>query len=373
MTGVRGLSAAGKPSAHRALFVLPTDSMGGAERVCVMLVEQALRQATFAGVDVFVLSKPPSGTLDGLSRYKNATITYSNAKRETLGILSFIRFVRKQKYDFTFSTHTHVNALCSFMRRIGVLKTRRLVTRESTMVFAIDFGVKTGLIRLLNFFYGSQDLLVCQTTRMAESYNRATHNRLADRIAVIPNPIDHHRIADSLAKGASAVHLPENCTKIVWCGRLIDTKQPLLAVRALRELHNLGRTDAHLVMVGDGGLRQDLEAEISRSNLGSAVSILGYQKNPIAIMAHCQYGLLTSRTEGFPNVILEMLSAGVRRVVTTDCAGDLDLISGVQVVPSMDEFALAEELKRSFSVDTPENIGAYLKTRSIEGFLAAIL
>jgi glycosyltransferase involved in cell wall biosynthesis len=53
---------------------------------------------------------------------------------------------------------------------------------------------------------------------------------------------------------------------------------------------------------------------------------------------------VTSRREGFPNVLLEMMVCGIARIVTTRCAGALDTLDGVSVVDSFDAEALAAAL-----------------------------
>lgn len=358
----------------RALFVLPKDTLGGAERIAVTLAEHAAKTHRFEEITIYILSRPDSGALAYFEKYGNVRVIHSGAARELTGILPFAWFVRRQNYEFVFSTHTNINALCCLLRRYGALRTKRHVTRESGWTFDYDWGLLSPVLRGLVRFYGNQDLLICQTRAMAARFNEATDARFFPIVKVAPNPIDCERI-ENLAREETDLldHVPRDRIKIVWCGRLVPGKWPERAVQALRDLQRRDRREFHLVIVGDGPMRANLEAEIARTETADRVTLCGHQPNPIKIMARCDYGILTSDIEGFPNVILEMLAAGVRGVVTTDCAGELDEVPGVRVVSSRDPADLAcailQMLQRP-AVACGEHL---IETRSPETFLKAVL
>ncbi len=73
-------------------------------------------------------------------------------------------------------------------------------------------------------------------------------------------------------------------------------------------------------------------------------SLLGHVNDPPSVMAQCWLGLLTSESEGFRNVVLEMLASGVRSVVTTDCADGLAVLPGVRVADAKTANSLAQAL-----------------------------
>jgi glycosyltransferase involved in cell wall biosynthesis len=92
-------------------------------------------------------------------------------------------------------------------------------------------------------------------------------------------------------------------------------------------------------------------------------------------MAACQYGLVTSANEGFPNVVIEMMACGLRKIVVTPCAGDLDQMPGVTVTRTFDEGEIAGALRTA--VDGAENCSeiyrAFAATRSVSTYLDAVL
>jgi len=362
------------PLKENALFLLSTDHLGGAERVTITLVEQAAKEQLFQQIDLYILSKNPSGSLTHLEKYDNINIIHTNDLKIRNGILPFIHYLSDQEYDFSFSTFTILNAICCVLRRRSILKTKRLVIREPSMTYTYKLSLKSVIARLAIRFYGNQDLLVCQTNRMARSFNKYTRDRMAPFVRVLTNPIDLNRIAKSKNEETNVLsHIPDDVTKIVWCGRFIKVKRAERALQTMDRLRSLNRQDVHLVIIGDGMFRGEIENEIVKNNTQDMITLCGYQPNPINIMAQCQYGLLTSDIEGSPNVIPEMLAAGVRRVVTTNCTGDLEVIPGVHVAKDNSPATLAQCIIEALNKPRPKEIDDYLQRRNAHNYLQKLI
>lgn len=356
-----------------ALFLFPTDRLGGAERVTKMIADVASKSRDFDEVVCFVLSKESTGTLEKMVAEQNVTVVHTRAKSELRGVPALVKQCAGKSYELVFSSHGHMNAAASLLRKIGLLRTTRLVTRESTLIFERDLGWKGWLVKVLYRLYGGQDLIVCQTERMAKSLSRNTGGKL-DRITeVIPNPIDLSSISSSMAQGAFNVSwIPSGSCAVGWCGRLSEVKSPFRALETLSVLLQLDSSDFHLVMIGDGPLRAEVEQRVKELGLEGKVTLTGYHSDPPAVLKRCQLGLVTSDIEGFPNVILEMLASGVKGVVTTNCAGGLNDIPGVFVSNSAEPNDLAimiESVRRNEGCD---GVATFLRERDPHVFLRKI-
>lgn len=359
---------------RRALFLFPTDQMGGAERVTRQLVQAAVESGKYDVIECCVIAKRSQGTLADLASIPNVSVFYTNAPRELMGLIPFIKAIWGKEYDFVFSSHAHINALMSLLRRVGVLTVRRLVARESTLIFERDLGWKGNLVKLLYKFYGSHDLIICQTERMAISLNKNTRGRLASKTIVLNNPVDLRKF--SVVKERPDLVPGLICfrgLKLVWCGRFSSVKDPFLAIDVLRSIIDAGVSDVRLVMIGEGGLREAIEAYAAKKSISDEVILTGYHSFPAEIFKFCDVGLLTSEIEGFPNVILEMLASGVRFIVTTDCAGGLRKIPNVLVSEGRNADELAQLiLKGSKELKGDEDVAQFLADRGPNEYFSVL-
>lgn len=107
--------------------------------------------------------------------------------------------------------------------------------------------------------------------------------------------------------------------------RLTEEKRPFLwleiAAAVRRQI-----PDALFLVVGDGPLREEMEARAMREDLRGAVIMVGHEKEAFAAIAAMDVFLLTSRAEGLPNVLVEAQALGVP-VVTTNVGGAPETVS----------------------------------------------
>lgn len=101
---------------------------------------------------------------------------------------------------------------------------------------------------------------------------------------------------------------------VVSVGSLLMRKNYIGLVRAFAEVKT---PDARLVIVGEGPMRFDIEAEIARLGLTGRVSLPGYLTEPWDAYAGARAFALASREESFGLVIVEALAQGLPVVVTT--------------------------------------------------------
>lgn len=293
------------------------------------------------------------------------------------GLLTLPLALVARPVDLVFTTHLHANALVSVLRRLGLLRTTRLVTRETTTLFDRYHGIRRLIYRLMYRLYGGQDMVVVQTGYMGEHVARHLPRAARGRIVTLPNPVD----LEGVDRAAAQPLAPEIADRlkgrvnVVVCGRLIPVKRPDVALAAFAEARRQTTPDLQLVFVGEGGEREVLEAAVLDMELKDDVVFLGRQSNPHAIMRACDYGLLTSFREGFPNVVLEMMASGVRAVVMTPCAGDLDMLEGVTVTADFEPAGLAEALVQAIRTgsDHRYHYRKIVAARTIDPYLDRLL
>ncbi len=97
--------------------------------------------------------------------------------------------------------------------------------------------------------------------------------------------------------------------RVLFAGRLADQKRPLDAVAA----HALLPSDVHLVVVGDGPLRAQVEAAVAASPARDRVHLLGlapHEQVP-AHLAHADVFVLPSQYEELGSVLVEAMASGL--------------------------------------------------------------
>lgn len=122
---------------------------------------------------------------------------------------------------------------------------------------------------------------------------------------------------------------------MVTVGRIAYEKGYDLFARAFSRLIKLV-PNAKWIIVGSGSFQDDLKlileseqltfSDEGELNLQSNVWFTGYQQNPYKWVIRCSAFVLSSRTEGFPNALLEAMALG-KPVVAADCPyGPADIL-----------------------------------------------
>jgi glycosyltransferase involved in cell wall biosynthesis len=224
--------------------------------------------------------------------------------------------------------------------------------------------------------YGSQDMIVAQTGYMKRKLTDVLPRRAFEKLSTVPNPVDADFIGrksvDKLSEQDREIFAER--PQIVWCGRLIDVKRPKMAIDVLAELKKRNAGDFGLTMIGAGPMDAELRVYAREQGLAARVNFVGHRDNPFPLFRAAKAGLLTSISEGFPNVILEMMACRVPGIVTTPCAGDLHLLPGVEIAGEFGAAELASALMRV--IKTGDRFSLYSKAltlRSPRAFVDRLL
>ena len=113
------------------------------------------------------------------------------------------------------------------------------------------------------------------------------------------------------------------------------------AARVMRDHRNV-----HLVLVGDGPLRSEIESQIVRHGLTDRIHLLGDRSDASRLIPGFDFLVLSSLHEGSPNAVMEAMAAGVP-VVATAVGGTKELIIDGKtgyLAPPADHEALAERI-----------------------------
>ncbi|HZC37281.1 MAG TPA: glycosyltransferase, partial [Sphingomicrobium sp.] len=361
--------------AKRALFVVITDYPGGAERVTFLLAaELAARPGWQVEVKIVCSQLPDSFSRQMLPA--GVRVSYGLAHNWFLAfpLLPFRLLFRR--YDLVFTTHVYTNAMLSLLRRSGLIQARRLVLRESMSLFDRFKGAKARRFPWLYRAYGGEDLVIAQTGYMADHVRPWLPPHSRNHLHSLANPANVKVIETAAADPVEPALLErlEGRCNILFCGRLVDFKRPGAALEAFR-IAMANDSAAQLVFLGNGALEAQVRRQAAEAGLVDRVLFLGFRSNPYPVMAACQYGLVTSANEGFPNVVIEMMACGMRKIIATPCAGDLDQLPGITVTHTFGEQEIARALRtaREDGENCAEVYKRFAATRSVSTYLDAVL
>ena len=76
----------------------------------------------------------------------------------------------------------------------------------------------------------------------------------------------------------------------------------------------------NLYILGEGSLLDEITCTIKQLKLEGSVKLLGFQSNPYSILKQADGIILSSRHEGFPNVLLEANALGIP-IFSNQCPG----------------------------------------------------
>lgn len=179
-----------------------------------------------------------------------------------------------------------------------------------------------------------------------------------EKVHTIYNPI---LTKDFYRKAAAPVSHPwfsreGDWLTVVSVGRLTEQKDHSTLLQAISEANR--KRPVRLLVLGQGERRAELEALAQELGIGENVDFGGFDPNPYCYIAAADVFALSSRWEGFGNVLVEALAAGVH-VVSTDCpSGPREILDNGrfgELVPVGDSDALAMGILRACERELDRN------------------
>jgi len=268
-----------------------------------------------------------------------------NPIRDLRTLWKLWRVIRREKPDVV---HTHT-AKAGFVGRWAakLAGVPVIVHTFHGHVFEGYFGPrKTQMfIGLERFTSRITDVILTLTEGLRRELVDKYHITRPERITVLPLGLDLQPFADTPRKSGvfrQAWGIAPDAPLVGISGRFVTVKNHALFVEAAAKIH-AARPDARFVMIGDGELRAQVEAQIDALGLREVVIITGWLRDLTVAYADMDVFVISSVNEGTPVTIIEALSAGCP-VVATRVGGLADLLEGGRfgtLTPSGDRDALA--------------------------------
>lgn len=313
---------------------------GGAERVFVNLANYWSRE----GHEVdFVVFSDEGGLKDELEPQVKLVVLKSGsvlpARIKTA--LLFAAYLKERSPDRVYATLTYVCICGLIAKRLSGYSGKLILRQANALCNQSTNSLGARLINAIayRFWFQSADVIIVNSRVNREELIEA-YPKLATQVRLIHNPVRIPSQCDSVSENKDL-----RSPIILGSGRMSEQKDFATLIRAFALVAK--KVDARLVLLGDGALRQKLESLVADLSLSERVTFAGYTSDPEAYYLRASMFVLTSRWEGFPNVVVESLSYGLP-VVVTDCIGAsreiVEPILPENVVPVGDFEQVAERI-----------------------------
>lgn len=318
-------------------FIITSLGGGGAERVALNL----LNNLDLKKFEVHVILTNQDGNYCKELR-KEIGVSILNIKRSRYAGMRIKAELEKLKPKIVLTFSIELNTIVGLFVAPFFKNEIVFISREINVLSK----VKLNFIRkiLLKLAYKNSSKIVSQSNDMTEDLKKYL-NITEEKIYQISNPIDCEKIVEKF-KGENPF-IDSSKKNILCAGRLELQKGFDLLIESFSEVNN---NNYILNIIGDGSEREKLEKLCVEKNIQNKVKFLGFQENPYIYMKNADLFILSSRYEGFPNVLLEAgycglysivndCKGGIREIINNSTKGDvIDITNSIQLENALLKF-----------------------------------
>ncbi len=326
----------------KILQIINNLGSGGAEKIIcdfAPLVKEKGHQ-----VEVLLLRKQGSLYFEELERAGIQIICLNEKNLYSFKhIYKIWKYLRKNKFNIVhvhlFPAFYFVSLACLF----GMGNTRLVYTKHS----GFDKRMKSSLFRVIdNIIYKKYHKIITITEEGREllyKYNSYFKNR-KNMITVISNGIDVNKFKKANAVDLKTIYDSYNKEHkiITMIGRLVPQKGQDTLLRSIKLLPE----NVHLLLIGEGNLKNDYKELVIELSIEERVHFLGLRTDVPNILKASDIGVLSSNWEPFGLAAVEVMAAG-KPVVVSDVAGLNSIVRGAGLLFSRGD---KEELSSQISM-----------------------
>lgn len=336
---------------RRLTITVPSLSFGGAEGVAAMMANHWAQAGDFVSLITLDSSETDTYQLtETVQRYELALM--QDSKNLLQAVFNNRRRVSRLREVITETQPDIVISLTDRMNVLTLLATKKMNT--PVLISERSDPRHHPIGRLWSFLrkrtYPLATALVVQTQGVAD-YCRQWLEETP--IEVIPNAVPAPRSPDVPVVTEEMVLSRPTSNIIYGMGRLSYEKGFDRLIDAFSNLAEFF-PQWKLQILGEGPLRESLQATIDERGLQEQIELTGWVENPELYLDQGELFVLPSRYEGFPNALLQAMSRGLA-CISFDCeSGPAEIIKeGLLVIllptKHISELSMIHELESTMS------------------------
>ncbi len=294
----------------RVLFATATTKGGGAERMLFNII-RSLDQQHDKRLFITSDEKVPdiyAKEVDAINAHKKHA-------------MSSFRCMLKELHNFkphhVFTTSSNVGYMLVLAKKLLKAKFKIYIRCAVPPSELYHHDFKTLILNhVIRMTYNSAYMIISQTDKMrADLIN--SYSLHPEKVKTIRNIVDNGFIKEQAQKDVASEMSPVNYN-IVAAGALYSVKGFDILIDAIAPL--LKYSNKHLYILGEEryekGYREFLQNKIDRLGVTPNIHLLGHKENPYPYLSMADLFVMSSRKEGYPNVVLEALTLGTPAIAT---------------------------------------------------------
>lgn len=277
--------------------------------------------------------KKPNVTL-ALANKRGEYVNFLNKKvkivnfKKTRTLYCFFNLmflILKYKPDYLFSTIVNSNLISILLKQVLFFSKFKVIIRESNHLSKkLDNKIFSNrILKILSkLLYKRSNIIISPTKVILDDlkYNFSVPKK---KIKVINNPVETTEI-----KRLSNLKLSEKLPKkfLIAIGRLTYQKNYDFLIDSYNYFQKKNK-NCKLIILGQGPDEYMIKEKIKKLGLREKIKLVGYKKNPFNYLKKSKLLVLTSRWEGYPNVLVQGMTLN-KKIIATDCYGSSKAVLG---------------------------------------------
>ncbi len=319
----------------RIVIVLDSFHLGGAEILAMRLARKFLRENN----KVFFIALRGEGEINRQLEEMGVEFYAINSEQGVCPSAMFRIYLLLRKIDADILLTNHFRPLLHSW--LAALLSRTLVYHVEHD--SLHYRTRELYVTTLRFLLLGIKKMIVISPSLYTYFAQKIHGQ-RKKLVTIVNGVDQEHFFPAAEEIKSGTFAAENVV-FGTCARLVPVKNIDLMLdifHAYRRKFHCG----HLILVGEGVCRQQLEQKVAQYDLQENVTFTGYQQDCAPWYQLMDYYLLTSDDEGLPLSVLEAMACGV--VIVSRDVGDMKRLlqdGGGRIVYSTESTVWLDTLK----------------------------
>jgi len=272
------------------------------------------------------------------------------AREVRYSFFKLVDYLNSRKPKYLISAMNHVNVVALISSKLSRIPVKNIVSvrNNSSELFKNEDNFISNLMPyFIKLTYPMADEIVAISEGVADDIKKVS-GVSEEKISIIHNPVVTRELKEKSKESVDHGFFELGVPVILSVGRLDKQKDYKTLVRSFKQVRK--KVDSRLLILGEGNQRAEIQELINELNIKKDVDLPGFVENPYKYMRKSSVFVLSSRWEGFGNVIVEAMATGTP-VVSTNCpSGPSEILKNGrygELVPVGNSKKLADAILRT--------------------------